>query len=307
MQTLEEKNHVIQESEKLRKQLEETQTERIKLVEDIEKLKTELDNVRKELQRLQQQQQKKIETNPTQNSTSQISNDFVPNPPERSPSTRIVKTTPTVTDHIYKTSEADWDTIDQAQVINDVRLAFESSDVELTTDDEDSLYQHHHPVTINNGSIQQQQQQSTHHNNDAQTLALVLQEQLDAINNEIRMIQAEKVDAELRAEELESRVVGNAAYHLADEVEDEDEENLNHHHRHHSAAIPNGNINHYHSHLSQRYIRNSSPPPNTNFTGRLPSHSMTISPNGKPYKFNTVSLFNNERICHMKFIFSGSI
>ncbi|CAF3944682.1 unnamed protein product, partial [Rotaria sordida] len=38
------------------------------------------------------------------------------------------------------TSEPDWDTIDQAQVINDVRLAFESSDVELTTDDDDSLY-----------------------------------------------------------------------------------------------------------------------------------------------------------------------
>ena len=30
MQTLEEKNHVVQESEKLRKQLEETQNERVK-------------------------------------------------------------------------------------------------------------------------------------------------------------------------------------------------------------------------------------------------------------------------------------
>jgi hypothetical protein len=179
-----------------------------------------------------------------------------------------------------QTTEADWDTIDQAQVINDVRLAFESSDVELTTDDEDSLYQHHHPVTINNGTIPPQ---STH--NDAQTLALVLQEQLDAINNEIRMIQAEKVDAELRAEELESRVVGNSVYHLPDEDEDDDEE-LNHHHRHHSTTISNGTIGQYHSHLSQRYLRSSSPPPpttlntNTSFTGRLPS--------GNAYKFNTV-------------------
>ncbi|CAF2488093.1 unnamed protein product [Rotaria sp. Silwood2] len=294
MQTLEEKNHLVHESEKLKKQLEEIQNERTKLLEEVDKLKTELENVRKELQRLQQQQQQqqqqKIESIQTQNPPT---NDFVTSTTDslnrRSPSTRVVKTTPTVTDHIFKTSEADWDTIDQAQVINDVRLAFESSDVELTTDDEDSLY--HHPVTINNGTIPQQ---STH--NDAQTLALVLQEQLDAINNEIRMIQAEKVDAELRAEELESRVVGNAVYHLADDDEDDDDNDndndteLNHHHhRHHPPqGIPNGTLGHYQSHISQRYLRNSSPPTttlntNTTYTGRLTPHTTA----GKAYKFNT--------------------
>lgn len=131
-------------------------------------------------------------------------------------------------------------------------------------------------MTINNGTIPSQ---ASH--NDAQTLALVLQEQLDAINNEIRMIQAEKVDAELRAEELESRVVGNAAYHLGDEEEDEDEDELNHHHlRQHPSTIPNGSMVHYHSHLSQRYLRNSPPTTNTNYSGRLSAE--------KAYKFNTV-------------------
>jgi hypothetical protein len=137
-------------------------------------------------------------------------------------------------------------------------------------------------VTINNGS-------TPHNTEEAQTLALVLQEQLDAINNEIRMIQAEKVDAELRAEELESRV-GNSIYHSDNEDEDEDNNELNN--PHHSIPITNGNINHYHSHLTQHYLRNSSPTTtlntNTNFTGRLSSHATSISPTGKPFKFNNV-------------------
>ncbi|CAF4399512.1 unnamed protein product [Rotaria socialis] len=258
MQLLEEKNHFAQENEKLRKLLDEIQNERTQFLEEIDKLKTELDHARRELQNLKQQKNETI-SNSSPNHTN-TSPQLIPILIDSS-NRRNNITTSITNDHILKTLEADWDTIDQAQVINDVRLAFESSDVELTTDDEDSLYQHQHPVTINNGS-------TNLHNGDAQTLALALQEQLDAINNEIRMIQAEKVDAELRAEELESRVVGNTIYHLHDGNEHEKDNDLIQQHR----PLINGNKNRYHSHSITNNNYNS------------------LSPNEKSCKYNTIAV-----------------
>lgn len=89
-------------------------------------------------------------------------------------------------------SEHEWEKMQQAHVLANVQQAFDvSSDAE--GDDNDSLF-----------STADMLSPSGH--TDAQTLAMMLQEQLDAINNEIRLIQEEKQNTEARAEELESRV-----------------------------------------------------------------------------------------------------
>ena len=53
---------------------------------------------------------------------------------------------------------------------------------------------------------------------DAQTIAILLQKQLEDIDNEIRLIKEEKQSTEMRAEELESRVNGLDGELLADEM-----------------------------------------------------------------------------------------
>ena len=79
----------------------------------------------------------------------------------------------------------------QAHALANVQQAFEAGGVDV--DDAESLF-----------SSAEMMSPSGH--TDAQTLAMMLQEQLDAINNEIRLIQEEKQSTEARAEELESRV-----------------------------------------------------------------------------------------------------
>lgn len=80
----------------------------------------------------------------------------------------------------------------QAHVLANVQQAFDVSSA-IDGDDAESLF-----------STGEMMSPSGH--TDAQTLAMMLQEQLDAINNEIRLIQEEKQSTEARAEELESRV-----------------------------------------------------------------------------------------------------
>uniref|UniRef100_A0A667YMF2 PTPRF interacting protein alpha 1 n=1 Tax=Myripristis murdjan TaxID=586833 RepID=A0A667YMF2_9TELE len=91
-------------------------------------------------------------------------------------------------------NEQEWERVQQANVLANVAQAFES-DMEASDLEEDRETIFSSVDLLSPGGQA-----------DAQTLALMLQEQLDAINNEIRMIQEEKESTAMRAEEIECRV-----------------------------------------------------------------------------------------------------
>uniref|UniRef100_A0A3Q2XUK5 PTPRF interacting protein alpha 1 n=1 Tax=Hippocampus comes TaxID=109280 RepID=A0A3Q2XUK5_HIPCM len=91
-------------------------------------------------------------------------------------------------------NEQEWERVQQANVLANVAQAFESDmDASDLEEDRETIFS---SVDLLSPSGQA----------DAQTLALMLQEQLDAINNEIRIIQEEKENTAIRAEEIECRV-----------------------------------------------------------------------------------------------------
>ncbi|XP_029933569.1 liprin-alpha-1 isoform X3 [Myripristis murdjan] len=96
--------------------------------------------------------------------------------------------------HVQTLNEQEWERVQQANVLANVAQAFES-DMEASDLEEDRETIFSSVDLLSPGGQA-----------DAQTLALMLQEQLDAINNEIRMIQEEKESTAMRAEEIECRV-----------------------------------------------------------------------------------------------------
>uniref|UniRef100_A0A1A8J6P3 Protein tyrosine phosphatase, receptor type, f polypeptide (PTPRF), interacting protein (Liprin), alpha 1 n=1 Tax=Nothobranchius kuhntae TaxID=321403 RepID=A0A1A8J6P3_NOTKU len=99
--------------------------------------------------------------------------------------------------HVQTLNEQEWERMQQANVLANVAQAFESDmDVSDLEEDRETIF---NSVDLLSPAGQA----------DAQTLALMLQEQLDAINNEIRMIQEEKESTAIRAEEIECRVGSN--------------------------------------------------------------------------------------------------
>ncbi|XP_072283483.1 liprin-alpha-3 isoform X5 [Pyxicephalus adspersus] len=97
---------------------------------------------------------------------------------------------------IKSLDEQDWERAHQANVLATVAQAFEGDMDGSDEDDRETIFSSADLLSPSGQT-------------DVQTLAIMLQEQLEAINKEIKLIQEEKETTELRAEEIESRVTSS--------------------------------------------------------------------------------------------------
>ncbi|XP_078670695.1 liprin-alpha-1-like isoform X16 [Branchiostoma floridae x Branchiostoma belcheri] len=201
MSALDDKNSLTQELEFTRKRLEETQLEKEKLLEEIDKVKNDGDFRKAHNAGRTMTDGRSL---PDLSARYPLSPNIVVGGQDgsgvpRRPTPGRYRADPS---RVQTLNEQEWEKAEQATVLANVQQAFESdSEFGIEEEDEDGVY-----------SAVDLLSPSGH--TDAQTLARMLQEQLDAINNEIRtlslsstrLIQEEKESTEQRAEEIESRV-----------------------------------------------------------------------------------------------------
>ncbi|NWH15997.1 LIPA1 protein, partial [Grus americana] len=202
MAALEDKNSLLREIENAKKQIEELQHEKDQLVLNVEALRAENDQVRLRATSLHHRYQHLIVVHrpdfryPMTSSAVADSHadSYGTSSVLRRPQKGRLAALRDEPSKVQTLNEQDWERAQQASVLANVAQAFESDvDMSDVEDDRETIFS---SVDLLSPSGQA----------DAQTLAMMLQEQLDAINKEIRLIQEEKENTEQRAEEIESRV-----------------------------------------------------------------------------------------------------
>ncbi|XP_053943308.1 liprin-alpha-4 isoform X2 [Cuculus canorus] len=199
MAALEEKNTLLQELENTQKQIEEHQHDKRRLSDEIDKLRLEVDQLKTRSGTFVES----VHARSHMGSTTDL----------RFPLSAVVHAPaepfgaapglPRAQKGRFATRREepakDWEQAQAGSVLATGPHAFDS-DPEISDVDEDDRETLFSSMDVLSPSG----------HSDAQTLAMMLQEQLDAINEEIRMIQEEKESTELRAEELETRVTSGS-------------------------------------------------------------------------------------------------
>ncbi|XP_053121539.1 liprin-alpha-1 isoform X8 [Hemicordylus capensis] len=199
MAALEDKNALLREVETSKKQVEELQNEKDQLVVNIEAMRAESDQMRIRGPSLHHSRphlgsvpdfRYPLASSALADSQMDSYSTSVLRRPQKG-RLAALRDEPS---KVQTLNEQDWERAQQASVLANVAQAFESDvDISDGEDDRETIFS---SVDLLSPSGQA----------DAQTLAMMLQEQLDAINKEIRLIQEEKENTEQRAEEIESRV-----------------------------------------------------------------------------------------------------
>ncbi|XP_024143885.1 liprin-alpha-2 isoform X4 [Oryzias melastigma] len=196
MAALEEKNMLIQDSDGYRKQYEESLHEKSQLAEEMEKLRAELDQYRLRAGSLTEPtlSRSHLDTSGelrfSMGSLAETQSDHyrsakVIRRPRRGRMGLRDAKAKSLGEHEWRSQ--------QLGVLGGHPFESDTEMSDIDDDDRETLFSSMDLLSPSGHS-------------DAQTLAMMLQEQLDAINKEIRLIQEEKESTELRAEEIENRV-----------------------------------------------------------------------------------------------------
>ncbi|XP_062931495.1 liprin-alpha-2 isoform X3 [Cynocephalus volans] len=198
MAALEEKNVLIQESETFRKNLEESLHDKERLAEEIEKLRSELDQLKMRTgslieptisrTHLDTSAELRYSVGSLVDSQSDYRTTKVIRRPRRG-RMGVRRDEPKV----KSLGDHEWSRTQQIGVLSSHPFESDTEMSDIDDDDRETIFSSMDLLSPSGHS-------------DAQTLAMMLQEQLDAINKEIRLIQEEKESTELRAEEIENRV-----------------------------------------------------------------------------------------------------